>query len=157
MNQRFSDRHGYRPTAGQITVREDAPSELRDAITMIAKSAGMQPDAMRQVICEVLLKQPDPNNWSPYPNIWNEVMGLVEDAPWYKVYDIAEALHSDLAARTPWAPEPADAFEKRLNDFVIDNGIGWVFQDGQIVHRGSDSFARRCVGLPQGRTWCARD
>ena len=117
MTQHFSDRHGYRPAAAQITVREDAPPDLRAAIPLIARHAGMQPDAIRQVVCQVLLKQPDPSNWSPYPNVWNEVVSLVEDAPWYKVYDIAEALYAELAARRTWESGPADDFEKRLNGF----------------------------------------
>lgn len=149
MPQRFSDRHGYRPTAKQITVREDAPDDLRGAITMIAEGVGMQPHAMRQVICQVLLKQPDPDNWSAYPNVWNEVISLVDDAPWYKVYDIAEALYADLAVKRPWEPQPADEFEIRLNDFLVENGIGWELRDGQIVHRGSDVFAKSTHEVPQ--------
>ena len=149
MTQRFSDRHGYRPTAKQITVREDAPADLRGAITMIAKGVGMQPHAMRDVICQVLLKQPDKDNWSPYPNVWNEVNWLVGGAPWYKVYDIAEALYAELAAKRPWEPEPADEFETRLNDFLVENGIGWELRDGQITHRGSDVFAKSTHEVPQ--------
>ncbi len=149
MAQRFSDRHGYRPTATQITVREDAPSELRGAIPLIAKSVGMGPDAMRQVICEVLLTQPDPDNWTPYPNVWNEVVWLVDEAPWYKVYDIAEALYAALAARQPWESSPADEFESRLNDFFVEKGIGWELRDGQITHRGSEAFARSTHEVPQ--------
>lgn len=149
MPERFSDRHGYRPTAKQITVREDAPADLRGALTMIAEGVGMQPHAMRQVICQVLLKQPDPDNWSAYPNVWNEVIWLVEEAPWYKVYDIAEALYAELDKKQPWEPNPADDFERRLNDFLVENGIGWELRDGQIVRRGSDAFAKSTLEVPQ--------
>ena len=149
MTQHFSDRHGYRPATAQITVREDAPPDLRGAIPLIARHAGMQPDDIRQVICQVLLKQPDPSNWSPYPNVWNEVVWLVEDAPWYKVYDIAESLYAELAARRTWEPGPADEFEKRLNGFFVENGIGWELRDGQITHRGSDTFAKITQEVPQ--------
>ena len=149
MTQHFSDRHGYRPVAAQITVREDAPPDLRGAIPLIARHAGMQPDAIRQVTCQVLLKQSDPNNWSPYPNVWNEVVWLVEDAPWYKVYDIAEALYAELAMRRTWERGPVDEFEKRLNDFFVENGIGWELRDGQITHRGSDAFAKSTHEVPQ--------
>ena len=68
MTERFSDRQGYRPAAAQITVREDAPSELRGAIPLLGQEAGMLPSVMRQVICTVLLVRPDPSNWSEYPN-----------------------------------------------------------------------------------------
>ena len=80
MTERFSDRQSYRPAAAQITVREDVPSELRGAVPLIAKAAGIKPSAMREVICEVLLVRPDPDNWSEYPNVWNEVAWLMEEA-----------------------------------------------------------------------------
>ncbi|MDE0052973.1 MAG: hypothetical protein OXT64_01770 [Gammaproteobacteria bacterium] len=149
MLEHFSDRHAYRPPVAQITVREDAPSELRGAIPLIAKLAGMKPSAMRQVICEVLLVRPDPNNWSDYPNIWDEVGWLMEEAQWYKVYDIAEALYAKLAANSGWDSQPADKFERRLNDFLVENGIGWQLHDGQIIHRGSEVFARSTNEVPE--------
>ena len=94
---RFSDRHGYRGTVAEIAVYEDAPENLRHAIPLIAQEFGMSPSVMRRIICRVLLVPPDQNNWSEYPNIWQEVVGLVADCPWYKVYDIAEAIHQVLA------------------------------------------------------------
>ena len=103
MSTRFSDRHGYRLAPPEITVYEDAPSELRDAIPLIAQVLGMQPSKMREAICQVLLVRPDPYNWSEYPNIWEEVGGLMTDAEWYKVYDIAEALYSKMAEILPFS------------------------------------------------------
>ena len=90
MTERFSDRQGYRPSAAQIAIREDAPSSLRGAIPLIASEAGMTQFAIREVMCKVLLVQPDVNNWSEYPNIRDEVIYLIGDAPWYKVYDIGQ-------------------------------------------------------------------
>lgn len=43
MTERFSDREGYRPPAAPITIREDAPPELRSAILVLAEEAGMTP------------------------------------------------------------------------------------------------------------------
>lgn len=148
MTERFSDRQGYRPTAAQITIREDAPSNLRFAIPSIAKAAGMTPTAMRQAICDVLLESPDPNNWSDYPNVWDEVVSLTQEAPWHKVYDIAEALYEELATGRRGDSGLADEFERRLNDFFVENGIGWELCDGQIVHRGSEAFARSIHDVP---------
>lgn len=148
MTERFSDRQGYQPPAAQITVREDAPSVLRDAIPLIAKATGMKPSVMRQVICEVLLVKPDPGNWSDYPNIWDEVTWLMDNAPWYKVYDIAEALYAKLPTNNIWDSRPADEFKRRLNDFLVEKGIGWELRDGQITHRGSEAFARSTHEVP---------
>ena len=143
MTERFSDRQGYRPSAAPVTVREDAPSGLRGAIPLIAEEAGMMPSVMRRVICGVLLVRPDPDNWSEYPNIRDEVFRLMEDAPWYKVYDIAEAIYAELATNDAWA-----SFERRLNDFLVENGIGWELRDGRITHRGSEAFARSTHEIP---------
>ncbi|KZD07420.1 hypothetical protein AUP43_02345 [Oceanibaculum pacificum] len=137
MTEAFSDRHGYRGTDAEITVREDAPEGLRYAIPLIAHGIGMSPTAMRRVICQVLLVPPDPSNWSNYPNIWGEVNELIEDCPWYKVYDVAEALH-DAFERTD--PDCARQFTDRLNQYFRENGIGWDMRKGRFVFRGSEVF-----------------
>lgn len=134
----FSSRHGHRPEPAEISVRDDAPASLRNAIPLIAKSAGMTPKAIREIVCEVLLTKPDEDNWSEYPNVWNEVNQLIEECPWFRVYDIAEALYAHLAER--YAGE-ADIFEQKLNEFFIEKGIGWKLADGEIFFRGSEVFA----------------
>ncbi len=48
----------------------------------------MCPSTIRGIIRRVLLVPPDQNNWSEHPNIWDEIVGLVSDCPWYKVYDV---------------------------------------------------------------------
>jgi hypothetical protein len=138
MQGRFSDRHGYRAPEQEIAVREDAPEGLRFAIPLIAQDAGMSPGAMRRVIGAVLLVRPDPSNWSEYPNIWDEVNGLIGDCPWFKVYDIAEAIQAAFAAQ---CSDGADIFQDRLNGYFRENGIGWQMTDGRIVYRGSEVFA----------------
>ncbi len=149
MIERFSARQGYRPINAQITVREDAPSSLRNAILMLAKDVGKEPHDLRQVICKVLLVMPDLNNFSAYPNVWYEVVGLMESAPWYKIYDIAEALYTELAENGMTDSRPAAKFERRLNDFLVENGIGWELRDGQITHRGSEAFAKSTHEVPR--------
>ena len=150
MTKRFSNRQGYRPPATKITIREDAPSSLRHAIPLLAKEAGMLPSTMRQVICGVLLIPPDQDNWSEHPNIWDEVVQLIENAQWYKVYDIIEALYTELATSiSSWNCESADGFKQNLNDFFAENGIGWELRDSQIMHRGSEAFAKSTHEVPE--------
>lgn len=146
MTERFSDREGYRPPPAPITVREDAPPELRGAILVLAKEAGMRPSTMRDVICQVLLVAPSSNNWSEYPNIWDEVQSDVMHAPWYKVYDIAEALYARI--RICGASVTAN-FARRLNEFLVENGIGWELRDGKIVHKGSQTFVKSTQDAPR--------
>lgn len=137
MPETFSDRHGYRGTDAAITVREDAPETLRFAIPLIAQGVGMTPTAMRRIVCQVLLVRPDPSNWSDFPNVWDEVNGHIAKCLWFKVYDIAEALHTSFAYADP---DRAQAFADRLNQFFSENGIGWEMQDGRVMFRGSEGF-----------------
>lgn len=149
--ERFSARHGYRSPPADITIREDAPPEVRGAILTLAETAGMTPSAMLQVICGVLLVPPDPNNWPERPFIWLEVHRLMRKAPWYGVYDIAEALYTKLCITSPLFSETPDAaeFRRRLNEFFVDNGVGWELRDRQITHRGSAAFAKVTEEAPR--------
>ena len=155
MTERFSDRQGYRPSDAEITVREDAPKSLCHAILQIAKGLGVQPSRMRENICEVLLAAPDRNNWSEYPNIWEEVQWLIEGCPWYRVYDIAEKLHAVLNF------DDAAEFSDRLNRFFREKGIGWEMQDSQIVFRGEvfSEHTKEAVSVltETGRTNAAKE
>ena len=135
--ERFSDRLGYRGAEQEITIREDAPEGLRFAVPLIGQDAGLSPTAMRRIVCASLLVRPDPGNWSDYPNIWDEVNALIENCPWFKVYDIIEKLHAAIAQ---YDSKRAIAFQNRLNQFLRENGIGWQMTDGQVVYRGSEAF-----------------
>ena len=134
MPETFAKRHGYRAVDADVTVREDAPAELRAAVPQIALRAGMTYASMREVICRTLLAQPDPANRSEIPHIRDEVDGLLRNCKWFKVYDAAEALCA--------AAEPARRrqFADLLNGFFRENGIGWEMREGRIVFRGSKPF-----------------
>ena len=134
----FSRRHGYRPDHSEITVRNDAPEDVRFAVIEIARGLEMVPSTMRDVVCGVLLTPPNRNNWSEYPNIWGEVKALVEECDWFKVYDIAEAIFQDLSR---YPSVTADQYEEHLNALFRERGIGWQMQSGKILVRGSETFS----------------
>ena len=146
MTEYFSDRQGYRPAA-EITVREDAPAELRRVIPVIAEMMDMELSEIRQVICRVLLVRPDPKNWLE-KSVWEEITRLMEEAQWYEVYDIAEALYLKLASNRTRDFRSANKFTWRLNDFFVKNGIGWELRNGKIIHRGSEAFAKSTHKVP---------
>ena len=133
----FSARQDHQSEDKQITAREDAPVELRGAILMLVKSLGMSPHEMRDVICEVLLVRPDPNNWSP-PYVWYEVNCLIDDAPRDKVHAIAESFHAKLVSANS---ECATEFERRLNEFFLEKGLGLKLRNGKITDGDSGVFA----------------
>jgi hypothetical protein len=138
MSRHFSNRHGYGTADAEIKIREDAPDDLRYAVAEIARTAGMGPKAIRTIACRVLLVAPDPNNWSEYPNVWNEALGLLSDCEWFKVYDIAEALWRALE----YDSDNQSLFAEELNRFFREKGIGWELKDQDgIVFRGGQTFA----------------
>ncbi|WP_183919948.1 AbiJ-NTD4 domain-containing protein [Rhizobium lentis] len=92
---------------------------------------------MRSIVCGVLFEAPDPNNWSEYPNIWDEVLGLLDACEWYKVYDIAETIWRSLEYRDV----EQELFEAELNRLFREKGIGWELKSPLgIVFRGDANF-----------------
>jgi hypothetical protein len=139
MTERFSKRHGYhQPHETEIWVRQDAPYELRDVVVQLAYECGFSPKSLRAVICRLLRKRPDPNNWSDYPNVDDEVHELVDACNWYRVYDIIEGLIATMC-EAPYSYD-ADKFERELNDYFLENGIGWKLSMGIIEIRGPEVF-----------------
>lgn len=139
MTERFSTRHGYHhPSSVSITVRQDAPYELRGVLIQIAYECGFRPTTLRSLVCQVLRKRPDPNNWSEYPNVNHEVHELIDECDWYRVYDIIEA----IAAKMNDAPFSYEAakFEREINDYFIEKGIGWKIDGGMVDVRGPEAF-----------------
>jgi hypothetical protein len=42
----------------------------------------------------------------------------------------------------PKVEGPADVFERRVNELLAENGIGWKLQNGKIETRGDEAFER---------------
>jgi hypothetical protein len=81
---------------------------------------------------------------SPASRIWPEVKGLVEECPWFKVYDIIEALHASFAQSDEnTGDNNAVFFANEINEFFVDEGIGWQLVGGQIMIRGTEAFEAR--------------
>ncbi|MEZ4900909.1 MAG: hypothetical protein R2822_03725 [Spirosomataceae bacterium] len=134
LNQSFSKRHGLNSQEKEITVRQDAPQGLREYVIQTIESLGYGPAHSRQIICRVLRKVPDRNNWTAYPNIYNEVVDLISECEWFYVYDVIEGLYHSLKEKDKLT------FENEINDFFILNGIGWKIANGIIEIRGDENF-----------------
>ena len=144
----FSERRGYSLQDAPIRVRKDAPTGLREAIPQIAKQCGMSYSFMRDQVCRVLLVQPDPYNWSEIPNCRDEVNQLVQACDWFRVYDIAEVLYSQMEDASS-----KHCFADRLNQFFREQGIGWELINGAIQYRGSETFeesSKRAIEALEG-------
>jgi hypothetical protein len=141
--ERFSSRHGFEPKGAEISIRQDAPGELRSVVANIAYEAGLDPHALRSVVCSVLRVREDPGSWSPFPNVDSEARNHLESCEWYEVYDIIEAIHERLQCeRASWEREEtrAEYFAQEMNKYFRKRGIGWQLNDGIIAVRGPETF-----------------
>lgn len=141
----FSRRHGYQGAAPPITVWEEVPQDVRFAVLQIAKDdCQMSPSRLRDIICKSLRKQPDPSNWSEYPNIWEEVQSLLRRCEWYRVYDIIELIAQNLSGKHVSGrgtfETASTAFEEEVNRLFVEFGIGWHIESGFVQARGEDSY-----------------
>ena len=161
---RFSDRHGYQPDDAEITVRLEAPHDLRGVIVDIAYESGLTPQQMRSLVCRVLRTREDPNNWSAFPNVDNEVRRHLDDCEWYEVYDIVEAVYERLRDALTGKHQGKEAiyFETEINKYFRRRGIGWQLAQGRIDTRGAEGFERalsqaRAELAESGRTTAANE
>ncbi len=139
MNEKFSIKHGFRDSKeAEITIRNDAPHEFRGILIALAYECGYGPTSLRSLVCKTLRKRPDKDNWSEYPNMDDEVHGLIDDCEWYRVYDIVEAISQSMK-EAPYSYD-ADKFESEVNSYFIENGIGWQIIEGNIEVRGPELF-----------------
>lgn len=136
----FSKRHGFASVEEvDISIREDAPEDFRGFIIQLAYEHGFKPSTLRSLVCKILKKMPDPSNWSEYPNVDGEVTNLIYDCKWYKIYDILERILSYLG-EINYVKEVYASFENEVNEYFIENGIGWKIDNGLIEFRGTEVF-----------------
>lgn len=157
---RFSERLKLRePQEAEIKIRNEAPYGLRGVIIDLAYEGGLLPSELRDILCRVLRKRKDPNNWSEKPNIENENQELLDSCGWYEVYDIIEEICKNLKAsnRSPKSisdaisnalfqqyqtgervENPEIIFSDEVNRYFRREGIGWKLCDGKIEVRGPD-------------------
>lgn len=143
-DESFSKRMGY-STSPPITVWDDAPENFRYGVFQVAvDDLEFTPDSLREVVCKVLRKRPDPSNWTPYPNIWNEVESLVMCCEWFKFYDIVEAIADCLSEKRIRHKgsyvNAQQMFDGLASELMADIGLGWKLEDGVVQARGEESY-----------------
>lgn len=110
-----------------------------------ATDAGFGPASLRSVICRVLRVRANSQNWSEYPNIWEEVQDFVYSADWFKVYDMMEAIYAAMSEHDDRRhltgdDRPSARFAAEVNSAMVETGIGWSLVDGQVITRGQEAF-----------------
>jgi hypothetical protein len=146
LEQPFSKRNRFGGDPKEITVREDAPRYLRYLVFQTAIDHGWRPSRLREVVCRVLRVPPNETNYRD-SDIQEEAQYLINRCDWFKVYDIIEALHVTFARSDENSGDnDAGVFADELNEFFIDEGIGWQLVSGQIVTRGTEAFETLVTG-----------
>ena len=136
MTDVFSKRLGFQQRHEvEIVIREDAPFDLRGYLVDLSYEAGLRPSQLRAIVCSTLRRRQDPNNWSEFPNIDYEIRNHIDSCEWYYIYDIIERISKQME-EAPYSYDGAK-FISSLNDFFIENGIGWQLTSGKVETRGT--------------------
>ncbi len=137
--EQFSHRHGFTSAPPEIRIRNDAPPNVRGALLMILEGElQLRPNTIRDWLCTVMRELPDQNNWSEYPNIWQECQNLMYCAAWYRVYDFVELVYDRLVHSQD--PARAEQWANAVNEYFVETGVGWRVVDGQLESRGQEAF-----------------
>ena len=141
MSSPFSERHEISKESPEITIRYDAPDDLRYAVTEIVFDSDLGPKEIREIVCKTVMKRPDEErNWSD-EYVKKEVQSLLRNCEWYHIYDVIEKVCDAAQFRnTRDGVNAAQYIEKETNKYFRENGIGWELVDGKIQHRGEESF-----------------
>jgi len=130
----FTERMGIVIPQADITIRNDAPASMRSYIFQIMQNYEPSLKKIRSIVCFVTKEAEDPNNWGENDFMRSEIQGVIDGCLWNRVYDIIEAFYSKLSMHQK------RNFEKDINEYFIEKGIGWKMQAGIIETRGNDIF-----------------
>jgi hypothetical protein len=140
--QPFSKRRGYSSPPRKITIREDAPKDLRFALLETTRQIahayqGQYPETgIRDVVANTLKKWLDPKVWH-YQEAWEQVEHAMYDCDWFRVYDSIESICTYFDKT---APKAAAEFAERINEVFFEQGVGWQLVNREIITRGDEAF-----------------
>lgn len=132
----FTDRMGIDIPEPQITVRNDAPLPLRNYLLLLMQKYEKSLKKIRSYVCLVTKEAEDPNNWGENDFMKAEIQSIIQDCPWYRIYDVIEYFYAKLLVNK-------DDFEKEINEYFIEKGIGWKLSKGLIETRGEEAFEKK--------------
>ena len=142
--QPFSVRHGYANDSRnpEISIREDAPADLRRTIVDIATRNGWSQDGLLDVASRIGKKSWEssvPKQAGTPSRI--QLEQVVLDWPWFLVYDFIERVFEQMRQWEIYGEgQPDRDFEEMLNEYFRYSGVGWQLREGKIVSRGSEAF-----------------
>lgn len=138
MKERFSKRYGINLAERPITIKYDAPDELRYYVsTLILQFNKGTLKHLRSILCTTAMISPDPSNWGENDYMKSEIESIIERCDWFRVYEIIEVAYEEIVKE-----EYKEEFENNINEFFIEYGIGWRMENGELLIRGNDTFEK---------------
>jgi len=147
----FSVRHGYVTPNSQapITIREDAPDEVRNMVLEMMSQIGWDYDDLFDIAARIgkhSWESSEPHQSGTSSRVL--LQRLMSKWDWFLVYDFIERIY---AAMEQWQVQgdgrPEDEFAERINAYFQFAGVGWQLDDGKIVSRGSEAFEVAIQGV----------
>lgn len=132
----FTERMGIDIPKASIIVRNDAPYPFRNYLFQLMRKYEKSLKKIRSYVCLITKEAEDPNNWGENDFMKNEIQSIIENCPWYRVYDIIECFCMNLSLNR-------EGFEKDINDYFVEKGFGWKLVNGNIEIRGDDAFEQK--------------
>ena len=127
----FTERMEIEIPEQKIEVRNDAPAAFRlYLLELMLRYAGLK--IVRSCVCFVTKEAEDRNNWAENVFMKSEVQSILENCPWYRIYDIIESFYQQIRAKAE--------FEKDVNEYFFEKGIGWKLVHGILETRGEEAF-----------------
>jgi hypothetical protein len=126
----FTERRGISTPQTDITIRNDAPQALRDYLFLLMQKYEPSLKKIRKLVCLISMNSEDPNNWGENDFMKEEIQSILNDCHWNLIYDIIENFYSNLPT------DKNKLFEKDINAYFINKGIGWKLINGAIITRG---------------------
>lgn len=137
----FSVRHGFKHKYSN-TIYDDAPESIRVGLRQILAQMGFDTShKQRQIICQVLRRRPDENNWSDAP-VSAEVDDLIHGLEWYEFYDLCEKIArlAEIKEVGYVSGTYESIFANKLNKLFQEESIGYHMMDSYIEKIGSEEF-----------------
>ena len=131
----FTDRMGIEIPESPIIIRNDAPLEFRLYLLQLMLNYESLKN-IRSYVCFITKDAEDPNNWGENEYMKNEVQTILENCAWYRIYDIIEYFYLKLKRNKV-------DFEKDVNAYFKEKGIGWQLNNGIIQIRGQEAFEHK--------------
>lgn len=111
---------------------------MRQFLLHQAELAGLEPERIRSLICEVFLVPPESQHWCVPDLIRKENIRHVANAHWSEVYDLLEILHREISSHGEQAGE---TFSRAMNAYFLRKGIGWFLNGNSLEARMEEPAA----------------